>query len=1036
MDKKQANRKYISKLFHYTLFAIFLFANTSFAQLSNVDVKIANHGDYTRIAFSFPKLTAYNVQTKNNSIKINLDVNDTLRLPNKSEGIVKGISQSIKKDGLEILVSTSAKFLLKDYRLQRKIIFDIYNDNSKQKQTPETIQKDETKKEEVKNVAPKPTEAKETKSEVKAEAKTVIEDKPKVTADTKDTAPVEKKAEKPENTIAAKNLAEVREKLAKYINVAKEDAKKTEEDNAPDSSSLNRPKDVLTQEEKDLYNEHPTKIAVSRLKPFKLAVFERLGIFWVILDSTEKSDLPLIEGPLKTFIPAPKKLDLPDATAYAYKFPKKLYPIIKRHGLMWEISLYNKDYSKYEPTIVKTIFDKDGKNAKVAISLDTAGEPIKFEDPLVGDSLFVIPVEKADNNVINENTSNDFELYPSILGLVIKPFSDDLKIYSINDFVFITSEKEGLNLQNSVFSVITSKDESNYEDLNYINENRIFNFLEWSKGGVSKLHKNKLDLQDMLLDAKSSEELTAIILELAKLYFANGFGYEASGMLDIAEENNPEVTKNTSFIAIRGAVEALAGRYDRALEYFSYPPIQQNPEIKLWKGLAAAKTEQWTKAEREFPNNNILLLQYPNNISVPFIIYMAESNLRLGKTDAAEDLLNTIKFNSKDVAPHYKIAADYLKGEIANQRGNFKEAIKLWEPVAQGIDRLYHTKATLSLTNLKNKKKMISLDDAINEVESLRFAWRGDRLEVEVLTTLGHLKDQNLKPLEALEDYQQAIKISKSINHDFAYILENMRKIFYDLFMDDVYKDIKPLEAISIYNKFKQLFPEDEVAARIALNFSDYLVKADLLPKAIKLLEEKLDNKTMPYDLIPATGNKLAQIYLMEHKPQKALKSLLETRLDKDLPQSTNEERIFLKARAYSEMGQPNMAVELLKTLNSEKASLMKAEVLWNAKNWAEAATTLQSLLPEKATDLKMENAETILNIAIAYKFAKDDLKLKEIKDKYETFMNTTDKADAFKVITREHNETSLSDKETAMKIADEVTIFKNFFENYKSENK
>ena len=117
-----------------------------------------------------------------------------------------------------------------------------------------------------------------------------------------------------------------------------------------------------------------------------------------------------------------------------------------------------------------------------------------------------------------------------------------------------------------------------------------------------------------------------------------------------------------------GAANAMSGHYKEALQDLSLPAIQQRPEASLWAGYAAAATEQWHMADRSFPKSNRLLLQYPDDIAIPFTIYMAESALHLGHTDMANRLLDSINKTTAGEDPRYESAIDYLRGIFSNMK--------------------------------------------------------------------------------------------------------------------------------------------------------------------------------------------------------------------------------------------------------------------------------------------------------------------------------------------------------------------------------
>src|SRR5690606_37531724 len=120
----------------------------------------------------------------------------------------------------------------------------------------------------------------------------------------------------------------------------------------------------------------------------------------------------------------------------------------------------------------------------------------------------------------------------------------------------------------------------------------------------------------------------------------------------------------------------------------------------------------------------------------------------------------------EDARPHFKEALDYLRGEAARQEGDAAMAARFWQPVADGPDRLYHTKASLALTLLRLQQNEITLQDALDALESLRYAWRGDGLEVQILHRLGLLKVQNGEYLAGLQDMETAVRLLEDAKWD------------------------------------------------------------------------------------------------------------------------------------------------------------------------------------------------------------------------------------------------------------------------------
>ena len=411
---------------------------------------------------------------------------------------------------------------------------------------------------------------------------------------------------------------------------------------------------------------------------------------------------------------------------------------------------------------------------------------------------------------------------------------------------------------------------------------------------------------------------------------------------------------------------------------------------------------------------------------------MAESELHLGHTNMANQLLDSINKAADVLDPQYKAATDYLRGVAFSQQGAPEKAAALWQPVAGGLDRLYHTKASLSLTRLLLQEKKITLKEAIDRVDNLRFAWRGDGLEVNILHTLGALKVQDGQVLSGLEDMKQAADMADSLLDDSTPIRDDMKHVYSGLFLTDAAGKVAPLEIVSVYNEFSTLIPSGPDATTAALNFSDSLIRMDLLGKAAALMEDQLKSDNLPEDKVIALGTKLTAVYLLDSQPAQALAALQETEKP-GISARAREERILLKARAQSQLGKTADAIATLSTLNSKNAQRLKADVLWRAQKWGDAATAIEALLPDPAKPVSEEDAPYVVNAAVAWKIAGNMDKLKEIKTKYDGPMAATKLATTFGVVTRDGGSSALGDRETMLKIAGEVDMFKGFLENYKA---
>lgn len=1039
-------------------------------------IKTGNHGAFARVAFECPRMTDYHIAASGGVLHVALTTKAVPKISLGKTPQIKKVSATPARNGvLMVDVTTGPGVTYKDFRFQNRIILDIFSVPAK---TPVSVKKAVAARPQKRPAAPVKAVAKAIEPRIPSQTPPAphLENKPVAVASGQSaTAPIQiipRKTDAPK--AAAVPVAPVDTAPVLSDPEAIADARLPGKPAAalpvwnlpitePDGGALTAQKAQAPPlpTAAPANEESAATLTLSSLVPMRVAVFQRFGTLWIVTDATgADASPPVITGKMANFIAPAKILRFKRGTAYSYFLPQKFYLNVMKQKLTWQIDLLPNPLPPSEAFLSPDLHvqtDPRTHEAMLVSYMKGAGAPLSFDDPEVGDRLYVVPTSKPHQAEQEERRMIDLEILPAATGLVVRPLKDGVSVQHVmltdeaaaggeangkedktatgdthsqsnNDVVVVTAPF-GLSVTpgGGAIAQIGPPDEASGDD-----NDRLFDFPNWQRGGLEKLSENRQELQAKIAAATTPEEREGLLMDLAKLYFANDFGQEALGVLDLVLVENPEIIKNPDFVALRGAASAMSGHYKEALQDLSMPAIQQHPEVSLWIGYAAAATEQWHMADRSFPKSNRLLLQYPDNIAIPFTIYMAESALHLGHTDTATRLLNSINRTSDSLDPQYRAAIDYLRGIAYSQKGEPEKAIALWQPVADGLDRLYHAKASLSLTRLLLQQKKITLKEAIDRVDSLRFAWRGDGLEVSILHTLGALKAQDGQVLAGLEDMKRAADLDDSLDDDSTPIRDDMKHIFTDLFMSDPGNRIKPLEIVSVYNEFSSLIPPGPEATTAALNFADALIRMDLLAKAADIMEDQLKNGNLPEDKSTALATKLTAVYLLDSKPKKALAALQETD-GSDFSPRIREERTLLKARAQSQLGLTSDAIATLSILNSKNAQRLKADVLWRAQKWADAATATEALLPDPAKPLDEEDASYVVNAAVAWKLAGNMDKLKEIKAKYGAAMAATKLAPTFEVVTRDGGSSTLGDRETMLRIAGEVDMFKGFLENYKA---
>ncbi|TAL30289.1 MAG: hypothetical protein EPN97_12765 [Alphaproteobacteria bacterium] len=1009
------------------------------APAAPVTLRVGEHTEYTRLVFDFTRLTAYTAERSGQSITLLFETSSAIALPADKFHLITSMTASRPdSDSVALVINMVEGASARDYRLKNKIVVDVYAQAKKTahpkvaEATPQpappapAVKPPEPKKEDKPVTATGPIPL--TLPSVPPPAPAAASAPPPAAAAASTPASPPAPAQPPATAAAVPAPAVI--KLAEPAGPPIPPAPAVPAAIAAAAAipSIIMDKAPVAPVEAAVLPEEPTKISISTVEPARLAVFSRFDVLWIVLDSEAAGAvLPGASGPEAGLLGTPQVVGFKGGTAYRYTLPPKRYLSIEKKSLTWNVYISTSQRQTPANTLVHVDYDESKKIAKLMTELEDASNPLEIQDPASGDTLYVLATTGQGARIDQAQRFPDVEILPAAIGMAIRPLADDIRVNRIENFVMITAPDGIQATPGAIRCYDCDKDDGE--------ATRLFNFPAWRMGGIPKLYRNRRLLEDKIASAAKPEERQELLMKLALLYFANNFGQETLGVLSLIEQENEDMAKNPNFIALRGAASAMAGHYQDALKDLSHPLLQKHPEVNLWIGYAAAGSEQWRMANSSFPSSNRLLLQYPDNISVPFTIYMAESALRLGRTDSANALLSSLDSMSADLDRHYVAAIQYLKGEAARQAGKNEEAIRLWQPVAFGLDRLYHTKASLALANLRLQDKKITLKQAIDVVDSLRFAWRGDGLEVQILQNLGDLKVRNRQYLSGLEDMNTAAALADDMLDDSQPIRDEMRQVFSEVFVGGKAKDMPPLEAVSLYTEFKPLMPEGADGSTATLNFADSLISIDLLDKAEKLLEEQIKSSYLSAEKTFSVGAKLAAIYLLDNAPDKALTALQNTAGNAG-SDALKTERELLKARALSQLNRTDDAIAVLSEIGSKEAKHLKADVLWRARKWGEAAQAIEDLLPPPEKGLSDDDAQMVVNAAVAWKLEKKADRLQQLKVRYGASMAaiTTSKiGDTFGTITRSTGGSSLADRDTLLKITGEVDMFKGFLENYKA---
>jgi len=265
-------------------------------------------------------------------------------------------------------------------------------------------------------------------------------------------------------------------------------------------------------------------------------------------------------------------------------------------------------------------------------------------------------------------------------------------------------------------------------------------------------------------------------------------------------------------------------------------------------------------------------------------------------------------------------------------------------------------------------------------------------------------------------------------------IAADMTRTFTDLFGTDGAAKMPPLEALALYEQYRELTPPGPDGDRIIRKLAERLVEIDLLDRAAELLDHQVQYRLTGAEKAQV-GTRLAGIRLLDGKPELALAALDKSVVEEITP-ALAEERQLLRARALSQMGKGSDAVQLLATDQSRNANLLRIDIAMRDKQWPAAAQALADVIgppPAAGAPLDPQVAGLVVNRAIALSLARDNAGLDALRRDFGKAMETSRDAPTFQLLTRPEEAAGLADAATIRSRMSEIDLFRSFLDNYRT---
>ncbi len=735
--------------------------------------------------------------------------------------------------------------------------------------------------------------------------------------------------------------------------------------------------------------------------PAPAAIFARGSVAWAVFAADADLKLDSTSLPAGFRVRAIREKH---ATILRIEMPKGLSVSAESDETVWKVRIAS-SATKPQRFVKAERRPGDDGRSRIEVMLIGAAGIIWFEDPVIGDQV-AVAVSYGPSTAFT--TPRDFveaSLPASAHGLAIAPKSDDVQVMMEGERVVISMTASAQTAPDAPLDV-TAFTKTTVDPA----------FIDFAAWGASRGVQYIRQLE--ALDRAASEADPAspgggeAAMNLVRFYLGHDQAHEAIGVLRAALRSRPEMEVDAAFLGMRGAANYSAGRLKDAEADLSRGSLRAEPSAALWRAMVAAGMGNWERAIELFRASDRHLYQYPSARGADFAAVWAEAALRANDFDAARRMATfAVSNGERESKERGQLVLANLVAAIESPAAAWPELKRLSETAVEPVA----VRAELRRLELAVPAGKMSAAEAAQELEGLRFRWRGDEVE---MSTVGILADQYMR----VGRFRDALLLAQSTAMRDASapgareLRLKLADYFRRLFLNGEADRLDPIQAVALFYEFDDtLMPIGPDGDQMVRKLAQRLVAFDLLEPASALLQYQVDNRLRGVGKA-AVAVDLASIYLWDKRPDKALAALNTTRIP-TLPKDLALERRLLEAAAYRDLGRFDHVVELMEPLEGREAKSLLADAFWRDRKWTESARALLSMLPP-AGQATTKDADLAFKAAIAARMAKDAGMIAQARSYAKAMAGNQNKA-SFDLITAQADVSGASVSEAVRRLAD-----------------
>ncbi|HLI98161.1 MAG TPA: tetratricopeptide repeat protein [Bradyrhizobium sp.] len=723
------------------------------------------------------------------------------------------------------------------------------------------------------------------------------------------------------------------------------------------------------------------------------ALFRRADTLWLMFDSDKPINVESIRGQGGSAVADVSVIAQEKGQAVRFRLNRPQLPSFSGEDLptstIWTVTFADTVQTPSQAiTAIRNIADP--ALANVTVPLLKAGRLHRFVDPDAGDTLLVVTAEPPARGFIKRQDFVEMSLLESIHGVAIRPNSDDVTVEVASDKI-VLGKPGGLTL--------SPADTGAERAPTAIRP--IFDLGEWRKNQEGNFNARL----DALIEAGSiaatagPEQRAVARLDLARFYLSRTMYPEAVGVLNLALADSKPGSEDPAVLIVHALANILVGRPERAVKDLASPVIGTNYDSQLWRAMASVRQGKWADAREKFKSAEFAISSLP--IDLQRIVVADALRASIEVKDYPGAAKRASELDVIGISAEQKPSVSVLRGRLAEGLGHDRDALDEYKRAAASWDRFAATEGKLQEIALKQKRDEIGQEDALRELETLAVTWRGDALEVQTLEMLARIYAESGRYAESLG----AVRIANLLapNLDVARRGQDAASaLFAQLFLSPKGDELPPIEALGMFYEYRDLTPIGRRGDEMIRRLADRLVAVDLLDQAAELLQYQVE-KRLEGAARAQVAARLAMVYLTAHKPERAIEALRSTRIA-DLSGELRQQRLLLEARAQSDVGRHDLALDIVSNINGREAIRLRSDIYWAARRWRESAEQIELYYADRWRDFKPLNVPEkadIIRAVVGYALAEDVIGLSRFREKYLPLMSGDSDRTAFEIASK-----------------------------------